>query len=112
MRLRRLDDGGRGGLARRLKDAANGKVTKPAQATLGALAEHYLRYKADGGKRSLKEDTRILTSTPRAQLAGSARRRKSSMRTRSAPGLISRALASWLALNRSPPAHTWWSLCR
>ncbi|PYM44380.1 MAG: hypothetical protein DME16_21105 [Candidatus Rokuibacteriota bacterium] len=48
------------GLARRLKDAANGKVTKPAQATLGALAEHYLRYKADGGKRSLKEDTRIL----------------------------------------------------
>ena len=28
--------------------------------TFPRRAEHYLRYKADGGKRSLKEDTRIL----------------------------------------------------
>jgi len=47
-------------LARRLKDAESGKVTRPAQTTLGALTEHYLRYKADGKKRSIREDTRIL----------------------------------------------------
>ena len=43
-----------------LKDADHGKVSKPANATLGALADEYLRHKAARGKRSLREDRRIL----------------------------------------------------
>jgi hypothetical protein len=34
----------------------------PAEATLGALAEEYLRYKTDRGKRSLREDRRIINT--------------------------------------------------
>jgi hypothetical protein len=42
-------------LNRRLADAAAGRVSKPtAEATLVPLAEEYLRYKADHGKRSLR----------------------------------------------------------
>jgi integrase len=47
-------------LNQRLKDADHGKVSKPADATLGALVENYLQYKTDQGKRSLREDRRIL----------------------------------------------------
>lgn len=47
-------------LSRRFKDAEHGKVAKPADATLGALVENYLQYKTDQGKRSLREDRRIL----------------------------------------------------
>ncbi len=47
-------------LTARLKEAESGRVAPPADRTLGALAEAYLRYKADTGKRSLKEDRRIL----------------------------------------------------
>ena len=48
-------------LNRRLADAAAGRVSKAvAEATLGALAEEYLRYKTDHGKRSIREDRRIL----------------------------------------------------
>jgi integrase len=49
-----------GALNQRLKDADHGKVSKPADATLGALVENYLQYKAARGKRSLREDRRIL----------------------------------------------------
>src|SRR6266540_6332966 len=48
-------------LTRRLTDAERGRIARPADTTLGALAEAYLRYKTDTGKRSLKEDRRILT---------------------------------------------------
>jgi integrase len=48
-------------LSRRLKDAEHGKVSQPADASLGALVENYLQYKAERGKRSLREDRRILT---------------------------------------------------
>jgi integrase len=48
-------------LNRRLADAAAGRTPKPAaEATLGALAEEYLRYKTARGKRSLHEDRRII----------------------------------------------------
>jgi integrase len=50
-------------LNRRLAAAAAGRVSRPAgEATLGALAAEYLRYKADHGKRSLREDRRILNT--------------------------------------------------
>jgi integrase len=48
-------------LGNRLKDAEHGKVSKPADATLSALAEAYLQYKTEKHKRSLREDRRILT---------------------------------------------------
>ncbi len=47
-------------LNQRLKDPDHGKVSKPADATLGALSDDYLPYKTDRGKRSLREDRRIL----------------------------------------------------
>ena len=47
-------------LTQRLKAIDTGRITRPADTTLGALVEHYPQYKADKGKRSLKEDTRIL----------------------------------------------------
>jgi integrase len=49
-------------LGNRLKDAEHGKVSKPADATLSALAEAYLQYKTEKHKRSLREDRRILTT--------------------------------------------------
>jgi integrase len=49
-------------LTNRLKDAEHGKVSKPADATLGALVETYLQYKAEKHKRSLREDRRILNT--------------------------------------------------
>jgi hypothetical protein len=49
-------------LSSRMKDAEHGKVSKPADATLGALVETYLQYKAEKHKRSLREDRRILKS--------------------------------------------------
>jgi hypothetical protein len=64
-----------------LKDADHGKLCKPANATLGALADEYLRYKADRGKRSLREDPRILKT--RLLPAFGAARRPSSRSTRS-----------------------------
>ncbi len=46
-------------LAERQKDIAAGRTDRPDR-TLAELAEEYLRYKADHGKRSLKDDERII----------------------------------------------------
>ena len=43
----------------RLEEIKAGRLD-PVTVTLGQLAEEYLRYKGDHGKRSLREDTRIL----------------------------------------------------
>ncbi len=47
-------------LNQRLKDADRGAVSRPTNPTLGALADEYLSYKAQQGKRSLREDRRII----------------------------------------------------
>jgi hypothetical protein len=50
-------------MAQRMKEAEAGQITRPdPNRTLGELAEEYLRYKADHGKRSLRDDTRILNT--------------------------------------------------
>jgi integrase len=46
-------------LLKRQRDAEAGRAA-PVNRTLGELVDEYLRYKADQGKRSLREDTRIL----------------------------------------------------
>lgn len=48
-------------LTHRLKDIEARQGTPPERKTLGEVAEEYLRYKANAGKRSLREDRRILT---------------------------------------------------
>ncbi len=47
-------------LAGRRKEIAADLVERPADRTLGKLAEEYLRYKIDHGKRSVKDDKRII----------------------------------------------------
>lgn len=47
-------------LAKRQKEIAAGKLDRPADRTLDELAEEYLRYKADSGKRTVTDDKRIL----------------------------------------------------
>jgi integrase len=47
-------------LLKRQRDAEAGRGA-PAHRTLGELVDEYLRYKNEQGKRSLREDTRILT---------------------------------------------------
>jgi integrase len=49
-------------LLERQKAAEAGQGTRPAERTMGELAEEYLAYKTQHGKRSLKEDRRILTT--------------------------------------------------
>src|SRR5262249_53511169 len=48
------------GLSARLKEVEAGQLTRPADRSLGELAPEYLHYKADQGKRSLKDDQRII----------------------------------------------------
>src|SRR6266851_8243123 len=50
----------RDALSRRLKAIEAGRLTRPADATLAALADEYLSYKSNQQKRSLKEDRRII----------------------------------------------------
>ena len=45
----------------RLEAVDAGRLDKPKDLTLGQLAEEYLTYKTERGKRSLREDRRILT---------------------------------------------------
>jgi integrase len=47
-------------LAARREELAAGVIEAPADMTLAALAERYLAHKANGKKRSLRDDTRIL----------------------------------------------------
>jgi integrase len=47
-------------LNRRLREIQSGAIH--GDQTLGELAEKYLRYKADNGKRSLKDDTRVMNN--------------------------------------------------
>lgn len=47
-------------LSERMKAIDAGQGTRPATRTLGELADEYLQYKADQGKRSLADDTRIV----------------------------------------------------
>jgi integrase len=47
-------------LSERLTAIEAGRITRPADVTLGVLAEQYLAYKRAKGKRSLREDTRVL----------------------------------------------------
>ena len=49
-------------LVKRQAEIAAGKVTRPAARTLGQLSEEYLTYKRQQGKRSLRDDIRILTT--------------------------------------------------
>ena len=49
-------------LLKRQRDAAAGKAAEAAPRTLRQLADEYLAYKADRGKRSLAEDQRILNT--------------------------------------------------
>ena len=67
-------------MLRRQREAEQGREA-PATRTLGELVEEYLRYKRDRGKRSLREDTRILrrgilpafgTDLPVRKLTGAA----------------------------------------
>jgi hypothetical protein len=44
----------------RLAEIAAGQLGRPTERTLGALVEEYLAYKRDHGKRSVKDDERIL----------------------------------------------------
>ena len=47
-------------LSRRLKDIADGQVERPKDVTLRQVADEYLAYRQQQGKRSLEEDRRIL----------------------------------------------------
>jgi integrase len=44
-----------------LEPASNGESATPVVRTLAQVVDEYLQYKADAGKRSLREDRRILT---------------------------------------------------
>jgi hypothetical protein len=50
----------RAALAARQEELAAGVIEAPADMTLEALAERYLAHKANGKKRSVRDDTRIL----------------------------------------------------
>ena len=54
------EDAAHEALKQRLKDVERGSAWRPDDTSLGALAAEYLRYKTDKGKRSLREDRRIL----------------------------------------------------
>lgn len=47
-------------LTKRQAEIAAGRIERPAEVTLGELVPRYLKYKTDQGKRSMREDTRIL----------------------------------------------------
>jgi len=47
-------------LSARQDDIKAGRFNRPVEVTLGQVVAHYLKFKADHGKRSLHEDTRIL----------------------------------------------------
>ena len=49
-------------LSQRLKAVQSGQITPRPDVTLGTLTAEYLTYKAAGGKRSLKDDKRILNN--------------------------------------------------
>jgi hypothetical protein len=49
-------------MTKRLEEIHAGQLVRSAERTLGELVDEYLKYKADHGKRSLKEDRRILTT--------------------------------------------------
>ena len=56
------EDDARAALVARLEAIQQPPVPMPSQRTLQQLAEEYLAYKEQRGKRSLKEDTRILAT--------------------------------------------------
>ena len=56
------EDDARAALVRRQEELAATPASSPSERTLQQLAEEYLAYKAQRGKRSLKEDTRILAT--------------------------------------------------
>lgn len=47
-------------LSERLQQIGAGQTDRPIEATFSQTVERYLKFKADHGKRSLREDTRIL----------------------------------------------------
>lgn len=47
-------------LSERQQQIRGGQTSRPAEATLGHVAERYLKFKGDHGKRSLAEDRRII----------------------------------------------------
>ena len=49
-------------LSARLEQVRNGRVDKPTDVTLGTLAVEYVKYKTEQGKRSIREDERIIKS--------------------------------------------------
>jgi hypothetical protein len=50
-------------MAQRIKEVEAEQITKPdPNRTFGQLADEYLKYKADHGKRSLRDDRRILNT--------------------------------------------------
>ena len=47
-------------LSARLEQVRNGRVDKPTDVSLGILAVEYVKYKTEQGKRSIREDARII----------------------------------------------------